>query len=98
MVTSWIDRLHLAARAAGVLAVLGAPAGVAAAPAATEAADCVIRLKTGVHIIGHRSALQPDVCEYLGIPYGLAATGNRRFAPPEPAVLTGDFVADRYVS
>ena len=97
MVTSWIDRLHLAASAAGVLAVLGVPAGVAAAPAATEA-DCVIRLKTGVQIVGHRSALQPDVCEYLGIPYGLATTGNRRFAPPEPAVLKEDFVADRYVS
>ena len=42
--------------------------------------------------------ISPSVRQFLGIPYGLAPIVARRFAPPEPLALEGDFVAGSYVS
>ncbi|KAH7318040.1 carboxylesterase [Stachybotrys elegans] len=57
---------------------------------------CVVELSNGVRIFGRPSALQPGVCEFLGIPYALAPVGDLRFAPPQAAVLERDIVADDY--
>ncbi|KAF7538701.1 hypothetical protein G7054_g2741 [Neopestalotiopsis clavispora] len=60
-----------------------------------SAADCVVTTPNG-QIIGHRSSIQPEVCEFLGIPYAAAPVGNLRFAAPEAQNLTGDFIADTW--
>lgn len=64
---------------------------------AIGAVDCVVDTPNG-RIVGHRSSIQPNVCEFLGIPYAAAPIGSLRFAPPEVTYLTGNISADRWVS
>lgn len=63
---------------------------------ATLDADCVVETPKG-RIIGHRSNKQPDVCEFLGIPYAAAPLGSLRFAPPVPNGLTDTYIANNWV-
>jgi hypothetical protein len=65
--------------------------------ASSSQADCIVKTPNG-RIIGHRSSIQPEVCEFLGVSYAAAPVGQLRFAPPEAQNLTGDFIADTWVS
>lgn len=48
---------------------------------------------------GHFSTQQDSVCEWLGIPYAEAPTGDLRFAAPvKPLSSKGSFDANSYVS
>lgn len=78
------------------LAILLA-ASLAGGANGAAATDCVVTTPNG-RIIGHRSSIQPEVCEFLGIPYAAAPVGELRFAAPEAQNLTGDFTADSWVS
>ncbi|KAI4601034.1 hypothetical protein KJ359_012221 [Pestalotiopsis sp. 9143b] len=76
------------------LAILLA-ASLAGGANGAAATDCVVTTPNG-RIIGHRSSIQPEVCEFLGIPYAAAPVGELRFAAPEAQNLTGDFTADSW--
>ncbi|KAI1874145.1 uncharacterized protein JN550_002724 [Neoarthrinium moseri] len=75
------------------LGLLIASLSVGAHGTCTE--DCVVNTPNG-RIIGHRSSIRPEVCEFLGIPYAAAPVGSLRFAAPEAQILEGDFVADTW--
>jgi cholinesterase len=51
---------------------------------------------TSGSIQGHASTYQPQVSEYLGIPYALPPVGQLRFAAPKPYVGNGTFKADKF--
>ncbi|KAK6072783.1 carboxylesterase [Seiridium cupressi] len=72
-------------------------ASLIAGARATDHGDCIANTPHS-RIIGHRSGIQSEVCEFLGIPYAAAPVQDLRFAPPEARNLTADFVANTWVS
>lgn len=49
-------------------------------------------------IKGHASEWQPEVSEYLGVPFARPPTGELRFTPPQPFTGTGVINAYKFVS
>lgn len=55
-------------------------------------------LTTSGLIKGHASSWQPEISEYLGIPFAKPPVGSLRFAAPQTYQGYGRIVADHYVS
>jgi hypothetical protein len=49
-------------------------------------------------VAGHASKWQPEVSEYLGIPFALPPLGESRFAAPKPFTGNGTIKAEKFVS
>lgn len=76
-----------------VCVVLGLPA----LAHATRGLDDSLTVKTSTGTFtGFVNETAPDVNQWLGIPYGQAPVGNKRFMPPEPAEHGGDLDATEY--
>jgi cholinesterase len=50
----------------------------------------------GAVIHGQASKWQPEVSEYLGIPFAQPPIGDLRFAAPKPIQINGTFVAHKF--
>lgn len=52
----------------------------------------------GLQIKGHASSWQPEVSQYLGVPFAQPPVGSLRFAAPKTYRGYGRITADHYVS
>lgn len=55
-----------------------------------------IEASNGV-IQGHEASKNPEVTEWLGVPYAQPPVDQLRFAPPQPYTPRGAYIASEYV-
>lgn len=69
-------------------------------PEQSEAARRLYRCinTTSGQVAGHPSPKQPDVYEYLGIPFAQPPIGDLRFAPPQPFIGNESINGTNFVS
>lgn len=74
------------------VALLVSAAFASPAKRSCSQADLTVELKSGI-VHGTVDSANPDVRQFLGIPYGKPPVGDLRFAPSEPAEPFGEFDA-----
>jgi cholinesterase len=80
-----------------LLIILGLASVVISVPQAAQTAWSVgqaVKTSSG-DVVGH-SAWQPEVSEYLGIPFAQSPVGPLRFAAPKPYSGSGVFNASKF--
>ena len=76
-------------------AIYGLVHAVPQAPGTAWIVGKTVKTTSG-NIIGHSASWQPEVSEYLGIPFAQPPIGNLRFAAPKPYSSLDTFNATKF--